>query len=100
MTDLFTHFPDYDEAILVSGDGDFTDTVQQLMKRGKKVRVVSMRNRLAQELRECGAQIVYLEDILQLGWLGGVMISFRRRILCRVLVNRQQIDSSGNCWSN
>ena len=64
VTDLFTKFSQYDEAILVSGDGDFTDTVQQLMKRGKRVKIVSMRSRLAQELRECGAEIIFLENIL------------------------------------
>lgn len=62
VTDLFTKFDEYDEAILVSGDGDFTDTVQQLMERGKRMKVVSMRSRLAQELRESGAD--FLENIL------------------------------------
>ena len=64
VADLFTKINQNDEAILVSGDGDFTDTVQQLMKSGKRVKVVSMRSRLAQELRECGADIIFLENIL------------------------------------
>ena len=64
VVDLFTKLDEYDAAILVSGDGDFTDTAQELMKRGKQVRIVSMRNRLAQELRECGAEIIFLESIL------------------------------------
>ena len=64
VTDMLIKFSEYDEAILVSGDGDFTDTMQQLMKRGKKVKIVSMRSRLAQELRESGAEIIFLENIL------------------------------------
>ena len=64
VTDLFIKFREYDEAILVSGDGDFADAVQQLMKRGKRVKVLSMRSRLAQELRESGAEVIFLENIL------------------------------------
>ena len=64
VTDLFTKFTEYDDAVLVSGDGDFADTVQQLMLRGKRVTVLSMRSRLAQELRECGADVIFLENIL------------------------------------
>ena len=64
VTDLFTKFNQYDEAVLVSGDGDFADAVQQLMMHGKRVKVVSMRGRLAQELRESGADVIFLENIL------------------------------------
>jgi uncharacterized LabA/DUF88 family protein len=64
VTDLFTKLADYDEAILVSGDGDFADSVQHLLRLGKRVKVVSMRSRMAQELRECGAEVVFLESII------------------------------------
>lgn len=64
VTDMLIKLSEYDEGVLVSGDGDFTDTVQQIMKRGKKMKIVSMRSRLAQELRECGAEIIFLENIL------------------------------------
>lgn len=64
ITDMFTKLAEYDEAVLVSGDGDFADTVQHLMRIGKRVKVVSMRSRMAQDLRECGAEVLFLDAIL------------------------------------
>ena len=64
ITDLFTKLAEYDEAVLLSGDGDFADTVQHLLRLGKRVKVVSMRSRMAQELRECGAEVLFLDGVL------------------------------------
>lgn len=64
ITDMFTKLACYDHAVLVSGDGDFADTVQHLLGLGKRVTVVSMRSRMAQELRECGAEVLFLDSVL------------------------------------
>jgi len=64
ITDLLSLIESYDEATLVSGDGDFTYPVQRLLEIGKRVRVVSTRSHLAHSLKESGAEIVYLEGKL------------------------------------
>ena len=64
ITDILSMIGSYDEATLVSGDGDFAYPVEILLRMGKQVRVVSTRHPLAQALRESGAEIVYLESKL------------------------------------
>lgn len=64
ITDLLLAADTYDEATLVSGDGDFAYMVKGLLELGKKVRVVSTRSHLAQSLRESGATVEYLEPHL------------------------------------
>lgn len=50
--DMTRKISDYDVAVLVSGDGDFTYLVDKLITLGKKVYVISHPQRIAQELRE------------------------------------------------
>lgn len=65
-TDMLDQADRYEEAVLVSGDGDFGYTVEQLIKRGKKVTVISSWRDLGRELPASGAQIILLEDIISM----------------------------------
>ncbi|MBI2871959.1 MAG: NYN domain-containing protein [Chloroflexi bacterium] len=64
ITDLVREAPTYDEAVLVSGDGDFEYPVRALLAMGKRVQVVSTREHLARDLRESGADITFLDKEL------------------------------------
>ena len=50
VLDMFNMIDRYDMAILVSGDGDFERAVRQLKSRGKEVKVISTRGKVATEL--------------------------------------------------
>ncbi|MBI4282973.1 MAG: NYN domain-containing protein [Chloroflexi bacterium] len=63
--DLLLKMEEYDTAVLVSGDGDFYPAVKALMERGKGVRIVAFRSQMAQVLRESGADVFFLEDIVK-----------------------------------
>lgn len=54
-----------DEAILISGDGDFTRLVEAVQDKGVKVTVVGWRKRTAYALIEAADEFVDLKDILQ-----------------------------------
>ncbi len=63
--DILLKMDEYDTAVLVSGDGDFFPAVRALLERGKGVRAVAFRNQMAQVLRESGAEVFFLEDIVK-----------------------------------
>ena len=50
VLDMFAMIDRYDIAILVSGDGDFERAIQHLKARGKEVKVISTRGKVAAEL--------------------------------------------------
>jgi uncharacterized LabA/DUF88 family protein len=52
--DMIHKMPDYDEAILFSGDSDFLEVVNILRKSQKKVFIYSTRGSLSTELRTAG----------------------------------------------
>jgi len=52
VLDMFNTVDNYDEAILVSGDADFTRALQTLRARGKQFMVLSSAGFVAQELRQ------------------------------------------------
>jgi uncharacterized LabA/DUF88 family protein len=54
-----------DEAILVSGDGDFTRLVEAVQDKGVKVTVVGWKKRTAHTLIEAADEFVDLKDILK-----------------------------------
>lgn len=64
VTDLLSRVGEYDEATLVSGDGDFAYPVRELLRMGKRVRIISTRDHLARALRESGADVCYLDQEL------------------------------------
>ncbi len=68
VIDMLVNLENYDTAILVSGDGDFTRCVKELQKHGKKVYVVSTEKPspplLAQELKNQADGFIELADII------------------------------------
>lgn len=53
----------YDTAVLVSGDGDFTCAVEQVQAQGKKVEVVSISNHTSNKLKDVANRYISLKDI-------------------------------------
>jgi uncharacterized LabA/DUF88 family protein len=53
----------YDTAVLVSGDGDFTSAVKQVQQQGKKVEVVSIRDHASNDLRKAADRFISLKTI-------------------------------------
>jgi uncharacterized LabA/DUF88 family protein len=54
----------YDIAVLISGDGDFTPAVQQVLDAGKQVSVVSFKNSLSHALEFASSHTLYLNDCI------------------------------------
>jgi uncharacterized LabA/DUF88 family protein len=51
VMDIFNTINNYDEAVLISGDGDFARALQLLRGRGKQFLVLSTKGFVAQEIR-------------------------------------------------
>jgi len=66
--DMIKLMPEYDEAILFSGDSDFLETVNTLRKNGKKVHIYSTKDRLSIELRTAGDSCKDIKLIKQDIW--------------------------------
>lgn len=60
MVRLMDHL---DVVVLGSGDGDFTDIVEVLQERGKRVEVISFREHTAQKLIDAADKFTHLPDI-------------------------------------
>ena len=52
-----------DIIVLGSGDGDFTDIVEVLQERGKRVEVISFREHTAQKLIDAADRFTHLPDL-------------------------------------
>ena len=64
VLDMFNTIENYDLAILISGDGDFTRALDLLKARGKRFIVIASKNFIASELRKvAGRHFVKLEDL-------------------------------------
>nr|WP_106633836.1 NYN domain-containing protein [Alistipes sp. Marseille-P5061] len=64
VLDMFNTIDNYDLAVLVSGDGDFTRALDLLKARGKKVIVIASSKFMASELQKMvGRHWVHLEDL-------------------------------------
>ena len=50
VLDMFNMIDRYDMAILISGDGDFERAIRLLKSRGKEVKVISTRSKVATEI--------------------------------------------------
>jgi uncharacterized LabA/DUF88 family protein len=50
--DMMRYMSQYNEALVMSGDGDFAPIVEYLMKKHKKIRVLSRAERTAREMKE------------------------------------------------
>lgn len=59
----FANQDQYDTAILVSGDGDFTSAVKQVQAQGKKVEVVSASNYINNDLKKIADRFISLKPI-------------------------------------
>jgi uncharacterized LabA/DUF88 family protein len=58
--------PFYDQAILVSGDGDFAEVVKGLRDEcGRRVVIIGWENGIAPQLRAAANQVMHLEDYQQ-----------------------------------
>ena len=63
VLDMYKLSPHYDQAILVSGDGDFVNLVNTLRSEcGRRVIIVGWKSVIAPQLRTAGNQIIHLED--------------------------------------
>lgn len=50
--DLMRYMSQYNEAVILSGDGDFVPVVEYLKKKHKKIRVLARAERTAREMKE------------------------------------------------
>lgn len=63
--DMIANSDQFDEAVLVSGDGDFAYVVNQLLAKGKKVRIIADSTNIGRELVSSrGAEITFLDKVL------------------------------------
>lgn len=62
----------YDEVVLVSGDGIFTDAVSELAAIGVRVTVVAHYGHCAKRLRLAAHRVVYLQPAHNIGTAAGV----------------------------
>ena len=53
----------YDTAVLVSGDGDFTSAVKQVQEQGKKVEVVSIPDHTSNDLKKVANRYISLKTL-------------------------------------
>ena len=60
MVRLMDHL---DIVVLGSGDGDFTDIVEVLQERGKRVEVIAFREHTSQDLIDAADRFTHLPDI-------------------------------------
>lgn len=54
----------YDTALLVSGDGDYSHIVRELISNGKRVEVAAFKSSLSNDLASAAKSVFYLDDIL------------------------------------
>lgn len=62
--DIIDQIDTYEEAVILSGDGDFHPAVEVLQARGKAVKIISSWSHIGKELLASGAEIELWEDIL------------------------------------
>lgn len=63
-TDMVDMVDQYEEAVLVGGDGDFGYPVEKVIEKGKKVTVITSWKRAGIELAAAGAQTIFLDDLI------------------------------------
>jgi len=66
VTDLlsFAWEEAYDDAVLVSGDADYTGAVEKVKSKGRMVDVVAWKESLSRELKLVASKVVYIDDII------------------------------------
>ena len=63
VVDMFNTVDQYDEVVLLSGDGDFERAIELLRSKNTHITVVSTEGMIARELRNATDQYVDLNDI-------------------------------------
>lgn len=63
VADMFRLIDHLDIIVLGSGDGDFTDIVEVLQERGKRVEVIAFREHTAQKLIDAADKFTHLPDL-------------------------------------
>ena len=63
VADMFRLMDYLDIVVLGSGDGDFTDVVEVLQERGKRVEVIAFREHTAQKLIDAADKFTHLPDL-------------------------------------
>jgi len=63
VADMFRMMDSLDIIVLGSGDGDFTDIVEVLQERGKRVEVIAFREHTSQDLIDAADRFIHLPDI-------------------------------------
>ncbi|MFC6591472.1 NYN domain-containing protein [Deinococcus lacus] len=63
VADMFRLMDHLDTVVLGSGDGDFTDIVEVLQERGKRVEVLAFREHTAQKLIDAADRFTHLPDL-------------------------------------
>jgi len=54
----------YDDAVLVSGDADYTGAVEKVKSKGRMIDVVAWKESLSRELKLVASKVVYIDDIV------------------------------------
>ena len=54
----------YDDAVLVSGDADYTGAVEKVRGKGNWVEVVAWHDSLSRELKNAASKVIYIDDIM------------------------------------
>jgi len=54
----------YEDAVLVSGDADYTGAVEKVKSKGRMVDVVAWRDSLSRELKLVASKVTYIDDII------------------------------------
>lgn len=63
VVDMFNTAHHYDEAIILSGDGDFESAVESLRSRGKRIVVISTEGMIARELKNASDSYIDLKEL-------------------------------------
>jgi uncharacterized LabA/DUF88 family protein len=61
--DAIERLADYDEMLLCSGDGDFSKLARYLKNKGKKVTVLTLKDRLSWVLKRDASNIAFLNRL-------------------------------------
>ncbi|MBI5000512.1 MAG: NYN domain-containing protein [Euryarchaeota archaeon] len=55
----------FDTAVLVSGDADFSQTVDRVKYKGKRIEIAAFRGSFSAELRRIADRIIFLDDLIE-----------------------------------
>lgn len=54
----------YDDAIVISGDADYTEAVEKVKSKGKTIEIVAWRDSISGDLKRAASKVTYLDDLM------------------------------------